>query len=232
MDPNAGQVPTGTDDGQVPSANPQAGQANPTQVIADDGAPQAGDDVSKKVRKANEEAARYRTELRQAQDELKRLQDSLKTDEQKREERFKALEVKEATWRETERRLNRENAIALAVAKASSADPDVLAMLLDRAELDIDDATGRPLADSLGNAIKSIFSEKPYLVKQDVAATAQKPVATSAGASTNAQRQHTTAITREAIMKMTDAEIVAAMESGEIPKAMEAGLLGSLYTRD
>lgn len=99
------------------------------------------------VRKLRDEAAKYRTQLREAQKELtslkpaaeklREIEESQKTEQQKMAERLAALESElQKKAQEAERRAAEAQVIRLA-AKAGI-DPDV-AMLLDISKIDIED---------------------------------------------------------------------------------------------
>jgi DNA polymerase III gamma/tau subunit len=225
--PTDGQEPTDGNEGQEPSANPQAGAANPKPEPKAE-APQADADAKEQgeKKKLREEAAASRVRAKAAEDALAKLQDSLKTEDERKSERLKQLELAETTWRDKERASNKKLAIALAVADAETSDREVLTMLVNQYELQYDDETGAPLSDSLTDAITAILQSKPYLAKaQAQQEAAPAPKATSAGAGTNLPRKNEGAITRESVDKMSYEDINRLYNSGQLPEAMRSGAL-------
>lgn len=152
-------------------------------------------------RKLTKENASLRKRLREVEASLKERELAEMSEQERQAKRLEELQER---YTATEQRL-RESALHLSVSAAATrlniVDPDAAVKLIDTSTLDYDEDNNR--WDGIEDALSVLVEERPWLVKP--AAPAQTPKESSPA---NPARRRTR-LTRDALAKMTDAEISA-----------------------
>lgn len=144
---------------------PQAGTdeaqaAAPTsQEEAGDSKPHADDEAAKQARA---EAAKWRRQVRDLEAKLKAKDEADLSEAERQARELSAVKEREAALAEQNRTLALEGAIAVRAHRMGIVDPDAALRLLDRKDIEFDDA-GRPDGASLESALKDLLKAKPYL---------------------------------------------------------------------
>lgn len=198
---------TDADNVQDTTADETADQVSDatSQVDTDTPKPQGKTFDEAYVKQLRDEAAANRKKATDAEKRLKALEDANLTDAQKKDARLKELEAleasiqtKEATWTTRERELLTENAVALAVVGVDPEVADIVADLMKKSPLLVqDEDTGRPTADSLKTALAQIKKDRPRLF------AGSTTLPSSGGANNPAKKSP---LTRSAIDAMTPTE--------------------------
>jgi len=213
----------------VPDPAPQ-----PTPDPSPDPEPQTFD--ADYVAKLRDEAAKWRTKLRDEETARKDLEGKLKEKEDadlsEQDRTKKQLEETKAAADEAGRQLAlrdtmiRESLLEADTIKASVhpdlsiQDPDAAFRLMDRSLIEWDDDTGR--ATNLPEVLKSLVEARPYLVGQSGPTPRVPPVVDP----TNPRREQTPTVpTREELSQMTHDQIMELWESGALPQALAEGAI-------
>jgi hypothetical protein len=182
------------------------------------------------------EAASWRTKLREAEEREKQLQTQLKEHERSQlsdQEKVAAeLEETKTARAEVERQLAlsnvavRESLLEADTVKAAVhpelgiIDPDAAFRLLDRSSIEWDDDTGR--ATNLPEVLKALVEARPYLQGSTEPGRPTVPKVDP----TNPQRQPPPNVpTREDLKGMTTDQINEMWESGLLVQALEEGTI-------
>lgn len=151
-------------------------------------------------RKLTKENASLRKRLREVESVLKAREEAELSEQERQARRLAELEEK---YTNAEQRL-RESALHLSVSSEATrlnvVDPDAAVKLIDTSTLEYDEE--RNQWDGIEDALTALVEERPWLIK---AATPAPPKESSPA---NPARRRTR-LTREALAKMTDAEISA-----------------------
>jgi len=151
-------------------------------------------------RKLTKENASLRKRLREVEAVLKAREEAELSEQERQARRLAELEDK---YSATEQRL-RESALQLSVsseaARLNVVDPDAAVKLIDTSTLEYDE--DRNQWDGIDEALAALVEERPWLLRP---VTPAAPKETSPA---NPARRRTR-LTREALAKMTDAEIAA-----------------------
>lgn len=143
----------------------------PTSAASDDGGTQAvstniGDGGADELRRARDDAAKYRTQLREAQKQLEAAQTDLQAkDDEGKSELQKALdkvgefEAKFQVADRNSRNLRLQNAVMVEAQKLEIVDPDAAFKLLDVENVEYDGEKPSNIADLLAELIE----QRPYL---------------------------------------------------------------------
>lgn len=164
-----------------------------------------GEDYVKKLR---DEAAKHRTEARQAQERLKEIEDAEKSEAEKAIERANELE------RERDEAVTRANdtliraAVVNEAAKQGAVDPDAALALLPKDAVTITDEG----AAGAEQAVKDLLEAKPYLLGDQ-----KKPPAGSAGGGVREDTPTMTPEEARQLAKTNPGEFNKKFEAGEIP---------------
>lgn len=182
---STGQVsvpPPDAGTGQVPTSQPQAGSLNPG-------------DLERELKEARQEAAKYRTQLRDLESKLKEYEDKDLSEKEKLVKKAQELEAK-LQKAETDRQLAILSAEVKLKAQAKGIiDPDAALKLIDLSEVKIGDGG----IEGLEQAIEKLIKERPYLLS-----TSGKPNPTNPA--------RTASFSFEELKKLTPAEINARWE--------------------
>ena len=196
-------------------------EATTTQEVTESTAQEAGDvdaEAAKRdyhVKKLRDEAARYRSEAREAQEQLKAIEDAEKSEAEKASDRADAAEKErdEAVTRANNTLIR--SAVVNEAAKQKAVDPDVvLALLPDDAVSITDDGE----VEGAEEAVKALLESKPFLLGDQKKA--------SAGDSGGGVREDTPTMTPEEVRnlaKKDPAEFNKRFEAGEIPASAMGG---------
>lgn len=194
---------------EVVEEKPPAADPEPTPEIAedtrpglepdreDDKQPEKPNAIDRKLTKEN---ASLRKRLREVESVLKAREEAELSEQERQARRLAELEEK---YSATEQRL-RESALHLSVsseaARLNVVDPDAAVKLIDTSTLEYDE--DRNQWDGIDEALAALVEERPWLIR---------PVAPAAPKETSPANpaRRRTRLTREALAKMTDAEIAA-----------------------
>lgn len=181
-----GQAPlTGTPPPSDPPTGQSAGQAAGGEPTPDDG------DDDPRIKRANADAARYRTRLREVEAreaalaaKVKEFEQANLTEQERRDQAFKALQDKagefEGSLRDRESALQHarlENAVLKAAHRLANLTKDALPLtdadaalkLMDHAAIEFED-DGQPKAESVEKALRRLARDRPWLVATTPAA--------------------------------------------------------------
>jgi hypothetical protein len=201
--------------GQAPNETPQAG--NP-----DDGEQQqaGAGDVQAELRRARDDAAKYRTQLRDNQEKLKALEaaqkerdDAEKTELQKAIDKANDLEARLLQADNRTKSLALENAVVLKAQALGIVDPDAAYRLLDKDAVEFDGDKPKNIDELLNSLIES----RPYL-KGKKTPGGQQNGSTAAPDSGN---RSSGPQTMDDVAKMTESEINAHWD--QVQKVMAQG---------
>lgn len=152
-------------------------------------------------RKLTKENASLRKRLREVESALKQREEAEMSEQERQAKRLAELEER---YSAAEQRL-RESSLHLSVSSIAQrlniVDPDAAVKLVDTSTLEYDEESNQ--WDGIDDALTALVEERPWLVKP--AAPTPTPKETSPA---NPARRRTR-LTREALAKMTDAEIAA-----------------------
>lgn len=182
---STGQAPGASQDagtGQAPTSQPQAGSLSPG-------------DLERELKEARQEAAKYRTQLRDLENKLKEYEDKDLSEKEKLTKKAQELEAK-LQKAENDRQLAILSAEVKLKAQAKGiVDPDAALKLIDLSEVKIEDGK----IEGLEQALEKLVKEKPYLLS-----TSGKPNPTNPA--------RTSSVSFEELKKLTPAEINARWE--------------------
>ena len=152
-------------------------------------------------RKLTRENASLRKRLREVESVLKEKEEAELSEQERQARRLAEMEEK---FGAAEQKL-RESSLNLAVSSVASrlnvVDPEAAVKLIDTSALEYDPDKNR--WDGIEEAMTDLIEDRPWLVKQE-----QKPAAPKETSPANPARRRTR-LTREAMSKMTQAEIDA-----------------------
>lgn len=158
MDPN-------TNSGGAPPAGaptvPPAG--NPPEPPPAGGEEPISLDAARKLRQENQSLRERAKRLEELETKERQRQEAELTEAQKAQKRAEAAEAERDAARRDLAAARLERAVSAAASRLHFVDPDDALALLDRAALDIDDATGAPDPDKLERALTALLKRKPYL---------------------------------------------------------------------
>lgn len=163
----------------------------------DDKQPEKPNAIDRKLTKEN---ASLRKRLREVEAVLKAREEAELSEQERQARRLAELEDK---YSATEQRL-RESALHLSVSSEATrlnvVDPDAAVKLIDTSTLEYDE--DRNQWDGIEEALAALVEERPWLIRP-----AAPPTPKETSPANPARRR--TRLTREALAKMTDAEIAA-----------------------
>lgn len=155
-------------------------------------------------RKMSRENQSLRKRLRDAEQKVKEFEEAQMSEQERQEARLKEMEQK---YSAAESRL-RDSSLSMAVTNEAIryevVDPEAVVKLIDRSSLEYDTDTNQ--WNGVDEAVAALIEDKPYLVKK-ADAPPPPPKPTDAAPANPARRR--TRLTREALAKMTQAEIAA-----------------------
>lgn len=200
-------------DGQAP---PAAEGQEPNGTPPQEGTPPAGQEPpgeSTETKRLRGEAAKYRTELREAQERLKAIEDAALSEEQRREQALATAtaERDELTKRAAAATLRAD--VVIAASRLGIVDPDAAYRLLDPVDPNADD-----YEQQLEAALEQLVVKRPYL---KAAAAGDPPKDPPSIPPTNgAKPPGSTELTSEDLNKM-DRHQIAALPREVVAAAMK-----------
>lgn len=126
------------------------------------------------LKEARDDAIKWRARFREMEAAQKQREEAELTEAERQAKRLQELEAELAERDTTTRRLALESAVALRSNALGIVDAEVAVAMLDADALDYD-ADGRPVADSLDNALRRLIKQKPYLKVQQAAGSPANP---------------------------------------------------------
>ena len=153
--------------------------------------PEGGKDIEgleAALREARNDAIKYRTRLRALEAAEQERADAELSEAERAAKRAAELEAQLAERDAQAQQLALESAVALKANSLGIVDAEAALALVDRAELDFDDA-GRPTSASLDAALRHLLKTKPYLKTQPAPASPANPARTTPASETDEQRR-------------------------------------------
>lgn len=204
--------------GQAPNEPPKDGTTPPEGTPPAQNEGQAPDPAmtADELSRARSEAAKYRTELREAKAKLeaaekaqKERDDAEKSELQKATERTTLLEAEVKERDERIQKLSLRHEVVLQASKLGIVDPDAAYKLLDKKDVEYED--GEPT--NVEALLTKLLDEKPYLKGKAGPAGGKTPSPTTPSA-----RSKDAPLTMADVNRMTDDEIAARFD--EVQKVL------------